>query len=58
MLSAGSVTTEIPINPLKFKIVVLGPQLFCFKREYPEKLVHREISPYHILTLPKKVGEF
>jgi hypothetical protein len=31
---------------------------FCplnlFKREYPAKLFHREITPYHILTLTKK----
>jgi hypothetical protein len=47
-VSAGSLTT------LKFQIVVLGPQLFL-KREYPAKLFHSEISPYHILTLNKKV---
>jgi hypothetical protein len=28
-----------------------------FKREYPAKLYHREISPYHILNLNKKGGE-
>jgi hypothetical protein len=30
-----------------------GPTTFL-KREYPTKLFHREISPYHILTLTKK----
>jgi hypothetical protein len=34
---------EIDMTPLKFPIVVLGPQLF-----------HREKSAYHILTLTNK----
>jgi hypothetical protein len=45
------------MTPLKFYIFVLGPQLFL-KREYPTKPYHREIYPYHVLTLNKKVGEF
>jgi hypothetical protein len=43
---------EIHMTPLKFQIVVLGPQLF--KKGISCKLFHREISPYHSLTLTKQ----
>jgi hypothetical protein len=42
---------EIHMTPLKFQIVVLGPQHFL---EFFAKLFHREISLYHFLTLTKK----
>jgi hypothetical protein len=43
---------EIHMAPSTFQIVVWARNFFL--REYPAKLFHREISPYHISTLTKK----
>jgi hypothetical protein len=45
------------IDPAEITNRHFWPTTFL-KGEYPAKLFHREISPYHILTLIRKNGEF